>query len=196
MRKLGAHHVITEGTWLPGLNSRMRQVKKPPQPPQALPSPATPLLSPLQWVGLPLLILLPVLAIVGVLGTSLDQVSAANGAVRLQVQYPARARKGTQVDARIRVLNAGSAPLGGVTVAIDRAYLDGFGMVKITPSDLVITDAGYEVSVGDLPAGASRHVLLQLEPGRSYGRRTGTVSVYADGVAQPVTVPLATFTFP
>lgn len=174
----------------------MRQAKEPPQPPEALPSPAKPLLSPLQWVGLPLLILLPVLAIIGVLGPGVDQATAASEALSLRVQYPARARKGTAIAAVIRVANSGSAPLSGVTVAIDRAYLDGFGTVEVTPSELLISDASYEVQVGDLPAGASRHVLIQLEPGRAYGRRTGTVSVSADGVDQPVGVPVATFTFP
>lgn len=167
-----------------------------PRPPAALNIIRRPLLTPLQRVGLPLLTLIPVLAIVGVLGVNRASVGADGRTLHLEVDYPIRARKGVKTDAVIRVENGGSTPLRGVSVTIDREYVDVFDEFTLTPAPSHITENAYHVDLGDLPAGESRLVSATLRPGWEYGQRRGTITAAADGMSQPVSVDFATFNFP
>src|SRR5690554_5420584 len=100
-----------------------QEIPQPPQPPQMERKIQ---LYPYQWIGVPLLFLLPVLALVGAFGGRSSTVSAANEAVQLQVEYPARTRY-----RMIEPLIIGTTNLTGqgsitMTVTISRAYIEQF----------------------------------------------------------------------
>jgi hypothetical protein len=147
-----------------------------------------------QQIGIPLLLLLPILSIVGVFGNTLRTTTVTSTPVELTVEYPARTRYKTQQTIDIAVRNTADQPLERVTVRLDRAYIDAFEEITFTPDATAITEQAYEVDLANLPAGAVRQVTVELRP-RSYWAHHGTVSA-APPDAAPADVTLQTFVFP
>ena len=171
--------------------AQQQDIPQPPQPPQMERKIQ---LYPYQWIGVPLLFLLPVLALVGLFGERLTAVSAANEAVRLQVEYPARSRYRINEPLIIEVTNlTGQGPIT-MTVTISRAYIEQFSSVTFTPQPNEITPEAYVVEVVNVPAGGARYVSVELQAER-YWRHTADISAFVEGAA-PVQTSISTWVFP
>lgn len=172
--------------------ARKPPAAEPPEPPQV---PTKIRIGVVQALGVPLLALLPVVALTGLLGEREEHArSVSTGGVSLQVDYPAVQRFRTLRELSITVRNEGDTTLPMTTLQIDRSYLGAFTRVETTPSVEEVTPTHHEVPLGALPPGEARRVVATLE-GDKYGRHVGRVRL----VAQPgsdVAVDVATVVLP
>jgi hypothetical protein len=165
---------------------------EPPEPPQV---PTQIRIGVVQAVGVPLLALLPAVALTGLLGEREDHVrSLSTGGISLQVDYPAVLRFRTMRELGITVRNEGETTVPMATLQIDQSYLGAFTRVQTTPAVEGVTPDHHEVPLGPLPPGEARRVVATLE-GDKYGRHAGRVRL----AAQPgsdVAVDIATVVLP
>lgn len=143
-----------------------------------------------QWIGIPLLVLVPVLAGLGVFGLRVDEARARAAALELNVEHPSRLRHKQTGDIHVRVRNLADRPRAGVVVSLDSAYLDRFANLAFSPD---VTRA-YEVELPALGPGEDGLVRVQLQAERA-GRHAGDVRVVAGG-AELARARLHTLVFP
>jgi hypothetical protein len=151
-------------------------------------------LSRVQQIGIPLLLLFPILALFGVFGNTLGTATNTSGPIELTVEYPNRTRYQARQAIEIAVRNTTDQALTGVTVNLDRDYLDAFEDVTFTPEVTAITDAAYHVDLTDLPPGDVRYLTVELRP-HSYWAHQGTISA-GSPEAESTDVEVRTFVFP
>lgn len=147
-------------------------------------------LYPWQWIGMPLLILVPVLALLGIFGDREGTVRAEDAVLEVRVEYPERLRAGRPATARVLVRNRAARPLESVRVSLDSSYLAGFADLRILP----LPQRAYEVDLGMIGPGESRLVRMEMI-GEAYGRHSGEVAARA-GEGRGVRAHLRTFVFP
>jgi hypothetical protein len=131
-----------------------------------------------QWVGIPLLMVVPVLALLGVFGESRRHAAAAGDGLRVEVEYPERYRTGRRSDIVVRVRNVSPAALKGVSVAFDPEYLSDAYNVLFNPP----ASAPHEVALPMLEPGAEEEVRVEFEAEHRWWRR-GWIRVLQDGSA-------------
>lgn len=150
-----------------------------------------------QKLGVPLLFLIPVLALLGVLGPSAETVAESGEALSLQVTYPTRFRYKTIESMSIRVTNISSQTAPTVTVKLDRDYLSTFSNLSFQPSVDEVSDDGYYVQLTDMEAGETRRVELEMQA-EAYWVHRGVTEVAVGGVEAPsdAAVTLETFVLP
>jgi hypothetical protein len=119
-----------------------------------------------QKVGLPLLVLVPVLAMGGLFGESTDTTDLVTQTLLVEIDYPTRLRYRTSGEMVIRVTNRSTEALDSLIVTIDPAYLSGFSDVNFIE---------YRA--------------------RDYWNRKGRVSVSGVDI-DSATLPVTTFVFP
>jgi hypothetical protein len=167
--------------------------ENPPQPPQA-PEIETRLRQyPYQWVGIPIIMLIALLGLLGVFGNTTATAEQEGNTLGLTVEYPERMRFRTDNRIVVEVANLGDQALDQVTVHFDEAYIGSFARVTFTPDVQAITDDAYIVALSDLGPGETQTVEVELE-GEEYWRRTGEVRASAG--EDSVAVSLSTFVFP
>jgi hypothetical protein len=171
--------------------SQRQSSREPPRPPEIE---RRILLTRLQVIGLPILALVPLLALAGVFGLSRGQRSVQENGLVLDVEYPSRARLRASDWLAVTVSNGLDEAVDGVVVRVDRQYVDSFAQVDFTPAVSSVGETDYSIDLGRLPAGGSRAVTVRLTP-REKWRREGSVSVFGDGTLES-TVEFATFVFP
>lgn len=144
-----------------------------------------------QWVGLPLLFLVPVLALLGVFGESEARVEQAGVDLALEVRYADRYRYMQSQRIEVWVENASGTPFDTVVVAFDEAYVRRFSSVTF------LTDPvePFEVEVLALAPGASQLVWAELQA-EQYGRHEGSVRAYVRGRMDTTAVAVSTLIFP
>lgn len=147
-----------------------------------------------QVIGLPLLILFPVLALLGVFGETFDQVQAASDALEMTVDYPSRYRYKMINDLQVSVRNNSDQTLQTLTVSFSSDYIDRFSTVTFTPDVSRVTGDIYEVELTEVAPGETQVIRVEIQ-GEQYGQHTGHITAAADGLA-PVEVQVATFIFP
>jgi hypothetical protein len=142
-----------------------------------------------QWIGIPLLMAVPLLALSGVFGESRRQ-AAAGDVLRVEVEYPGRHRAGLRSDIVVRLRNVSPVPLDGVSVAFDPAYFsDAYNVLFHPPAS-----APYEAALPMLEPGAEDEVRVEFEAEQRWWRR-GWVRVTRDGRAV-AEVRIGTFVLP
>lgn len=151
-------------------------------------------LYPYQWIGIPLIMLIPILTALGVFGVTLEDATNANSIIRLNVQYPTRTRFDINSPMVITVENLTDTPLGTVTIALDLAYISGFDIGGALPSITRITATSIEVDFTPIPPHEKRSFRLDLTADQ-YGTQSGRVTASSLNGA-PLEVPLSTFVFP
>jgi hypothetical protein len=143
-----------------------------------------------QWIGLPLLALVPALAMLGVLGTARQQAVVEGEHLQVRVDHPARLRVGQRADLRIEVRNRRGSAVDGIAVMVDHAYLEGFTEVRFTPGP-----AGTEhPALDSLAALDSGSVTVSIEADRPWLRQ-GQVRVAARET-DTLTVEIRTLVLP
>lgn len=148
-------------------------------------------LHPVQWVGLPLLFAVPVLALAGVFGESWAHGVDRGEGLALSVEYPARYRYKQINTLQAWVRNTSGRTLDTVTVSFDSAYVSRFSTLMFVPSARI----PFEVEFVELEPGEVRRVWLELQ-GELYGAHTGQVEAHATGLRDTLRVPVHTFIFP
>jgi hypothetical protein len=156
-------------------------------------------IAPLQLLGIPLLAILPILALFGVFGQSTGVVEASNGALYMRVEYVTRSRYRMQEPLRVTIGNRGesspdSAMPVTITVAFERGYLDHFADIQFSPDVDAITEREYQVELRDVQPGETRIIDVELR-GNHYWQKSGTISA-SIGNEQAVTVTVRTTIFP
>lgn len=165
----------------------LSDVSPPPEPPQVARSPR---LYPYQWVGIPILALIVLLAMLGVFGDSQAEASGRGPSLGLRVIYPTKFRYKEFAPIRVWVTNNSPSRIDTIKVAFDDHYLNQFSNVTVIPS----ASEAYSVPLTGVEPGETRLVNVGLQAER-YGSHSGTVSV-STGATGSTGVRISTFVFP
>lgn len=154
----------------------------PSQPPGRLPTPPQEGRQVKFWkpqlFGVPVLMLLPILAMSGAMGDHPRQARADNAQLSIEVTYPSRVLFRKRTSMKIEVQNRGAVPLASASVTFDPAWLEHFQEVEFVPQPSRPT----VVELADLKPGERREIALELAP-KGYGTLSGWVR--ADGPDAP-----------
>jgi hypothetical protein len=162
------------------------QASEPPRPPTTRTRLA---LTRKQYLGLPLLATIPVLALFGVFGERRADASSASHVLEMRVRYPSRFRYRQIESLDVTVRNISGRTLDTVSVSIDTAYITRFSNVRIEPAPR----EPFVVVLIHLRPMESRLVTAELW-GAQYGSHSGRISASAQ--ADTVSTLVNTFVFP
>ena len=166
------------------------QPAQPPQPPQ-VPRRFKQYL--FQWIGVPIFVLVALLAVFGVFGETVATAEESSAALELEVEYPSRFRYRTDNLITVSVTNRTDQALDSISVRFDQSYVSNFANVTFQPSVETIADNTYVVALTDVAPGETRSVVVEVQA-ESYWRHEGTISASAG--EDSVSVSVATFVFP
>lgn len=144
-----------------------------------------------QLIGIPLLILIPVLALLNVFGVTRDYAEDSSAEVTLRVEFPTRYRYKQIENVQVEVENLSQHRIDTLIVAFDRTYVQNFS----TPTFIPSPSEPFEVEVSNMEPGSTRRIWAELQ-GESYGRHTGWVAAYRKGGIDTARVDIATILFP
>jgi hypothetical protein len=147
-----------------------------------------------QLIGVPLIMLLPVLALLGLFGQTFDTAVQANDELELHVRYATRFRHGMVNPVEVTVRNLSAQTVENVRVEFDDAYLGRFIRVTFKPEVARISQEAYTVALGPIAPGESRRVVVTVEADE-YGRHHGRVTAAGEN-GPAVVVSLTTTIFP
>lgn len=164
---------------------------RPPQPPEFQ---RRLHLYPYQYLLIPLLFLIPVLAILGVFGETIVTQAADNPALSVQVEYSSRTRHKVSAPLKVFVTNQTNDDMTNLNVQFDRDYIDAFLWLSFLPVVTSVTDEAYIVTIEDLPAGQTQAVTVDLKA-EKLGAFSGTVTVEGETI-DPISVRLESLLFP
>jgi hypothetical protein len=143
-----------------------------------------------QKVGLPLLLLFPVLALAGVFGEGRGSTDQVTGLLHVQVDYPTRIRYSTTTRMTVSVTNRSTSPIDSLAVSFDPEYLSAFTEVSFTPD----VDRAFSCDLLDLAPGEERRLLVEYSA-EDYWRHRGRVLVKGAG-ADSAALDFSTFIYP
>lgn len=172
-------------------SKKKKEPSKPPQPPEVDKKFQV---HTYQWIGIPLMLLIPILALVGLFGESVDSVRTSSQQLEMSVEYPTRFRFKMIDEVTVTLSNVSGQTLPSVLVNFDREYIDAFSTVTFTPAVKSITGSNYIVEVSDLQPGETRVISATVQA-ENYGMHRGTIGLGPEE-AQDLEVSVATFTFP
>jgi hypothetical protein len=104
-----------------------------------------------QWFGVPLFLLIPLLASFGLLGDMSSTVEARSGGLEITLEYPRTQRYKFVRSMEMVVTNKTAAILDTVTIELDARYADGFATSISIPS----FDRAWAIDLLDLGANGS-----------------------------------------
>lgn len=142
-----------------------------------------------EMIGMPLIALLPILAIAGLFGPSTASAEGRIGAVQWSIEHPSVTRYENRDRLELRLSNSGDSAVSELTVAFDPEWIHAFAPVSFEPAP----ETPYVVDVGEIGPGETRLVVIELTA-EQYGKYQGRL-VISDG-AQTAIAPLETFIFP
>ncbi len=142
-----------------------------------------------QRFGLPIIVLVPILALLGIFGERQVDTTARSATVAMAVRYPERFRYRQTQSLEIRVTNLAPKDIDTVHVWLDSAYVTRFVNVRIEPAPRT----AFAVDLVRVRPNESRLITVELVADR-YGRQRGRVgaSTRTDSIA----VSLSTLVFP
>jgi len=150
----------------------------------------------LEWIGIPALALLPVLALSGALGPAhARQVVQAPNALWLDVSHPARLRHLGSGQLVVTVTNTAAENSEDLRLAFDEAYLARFSSVDSVPAPDAISAGRAWVSLPTLAPGERASVHLRLSPGE-WGRLKGWVELARPGQPTLARLDFSTIVLP
>jgi predicted secreted protein len=144
-----------------------------------------------QWVGVGLIMLVPVLALFEVFGESAAEAEGTSAELAIRVQYPTRFRYKQLNTVQVLVRNVSGAPIDTVFVSFDSTYASRFSTVTFIPA----AQEPFVVELTDVRPGSTRLVHAELQA-EQYGRHHGAIKAYRTGSADTARVPLRTIIFP
>ena len=151
-----------------------------------------------QKVGIPLLMLLPLLALFGLFGERTETVRGSGEILSVEVRHPTRVRLQTIGPMMVSVENISSQTVPTVTVTLSHEYISAFSNVTFSPSVDQITPDAYIVKLTNVQAGEQRMISITQLQAEEYWWHEGSVGVAAGGPDAPpdVEVDIGTFVFP
>lgn len=158
----------------------------PPTPPKLRPAVSLTLR---QRIGIPLLLLIPILAAFGLFGEHFRTQQARQGRLAVVITYPDRVHYRQTLGVHLSVRNMGTTTIDTITVQYDTTYLNAFLISDATPS----LGPSYVVPIIGVRPGETRLTTLALA-GDHDGRSHGSVQVSTS--TDTVRIPLSTFVFP
>lgn len=171
--------------------SKHQATPQPPQPPEIRRRLA---FHRTQLIGVPLLAIIPILALFGVFGTTTGEMSTESAELQLHISYPTRFRYKTINSLTVEVRNRSGQALPAVTVNFDKSYLSRFSGVTFTPSVKTVTGEVYTLELTDVQPGETRTVDVEIQA-EEYGGHSGFISATA-GDAEAARATVNTFVFP
>lgn len=145
---------------------------------------------PWQWIGIPVLLGIPILAMFGMFGESFASATGNSPEVGVAVEYPTRFRYKMINSINVRVRNVSPQPIDTLSVGFSPDYMTQFSTLSAIPS----FSETYLVEMLDLKPGEESLVRVEIQ-GEEYGRHQGEIIVTSGG-ADTASVPLSTFIFP
>jgi hypothetical protein len=149
---------------------------------------------PAHLIGVLLMLAVPILALLGMLGDARAETNDTGSTLEIRVEYQLRMRYTEWASTEIVLNNLSDEPFETLTVRIDKAYLDGFDEITLSPDATRITDAYYEVEVENIQPGETRIVTAAMR-GERYGQHEGRITASFD-TSETVEVTIGTFVFP
>jgi hypothetical protein len=142
-----------------------------------------------QYLGIPLIALIPVLTLLGVFGEQRAVARAASRTLDMRIEYPSRFRYRQIEWLDITVRNISGRTIDTVTVSLDTAYITRFSSVRIAPDPT----RPYVVVMTAVKPQESRLIHAELW-GQRYGSHHANIigAVGADTARQRI----HTFVFP
>ena len=162
--------------------------------PEHLRAPEAPrrfLLHPYQWVGIPLMFLVPVLALFGTFGETEHRAEAASESFGVEVRYADRLRHKQLNVVEVWIENRSGTPLDTVVASFDAPYVTPFSVLSFAPSAV----RPFEVELLGVAPGERRLVRVELQA-EHYGRHEGALRVHGAGRVDTAAVALSTVVFP
>jgi hypothetical protein len=151
-------------------------------------------LYPYQYIAIPLLFVIPILALLGAFGQAITSAEAANTSLAVHVKYESRMHYQLFVPIVITVTNQTDETLSDVRVYISRDYLDGFSQITLMPAAETITDTAYVIELQTLEPNETQTVTGDIRA-HTTGRYMGSIRVEATN-AETVSVSLESIVFP
>lgn len=148
---------------------------------------------PYQLIGLPILFLIPLLALFGVFGETSTTVEQVGSGITLEVEYSNRVHFQGLDGTEIRVQNTSDQAIPVLTVSIEKAFLDNYSDISFTPDVDAITDEAYIIRLEDVQPGEARIVTYDSK-GKIAGQHHGTVTATTGEASTSVTLDI--FIFP
>lgn len=164
---------------------RVERVHGPPAPPRI---PHRIRLSRLQWAGVPLLALVPALAVAGVFDDRSVVVEREVGALSVRAELPQGVRQNRSGIVEIELANDGDVP-ASAEVAISPEYLDACIEIDMTPAP----HRAWASRVDAIAPGQRARVRLEFQ-GERAGLHQGVIRVHEG--RDEIRIPLRTFVFP
>lgn len=147
-----------------------------------------------QLIGIPLLLIVPVLAMFNIFGPSRREVNVASQALHVRIKYPRCLHFSTSDRIEVEVRNTGPAPLEDLAATLSRDYLAACGNLAVFPDASELDASGLRIRLGRVPPGETRQAWIQVQ-GDFYGSHAGEIRVTA-GDASLATAPISTFIIP
>ena len=142
-----------------------------------------------QRIGIPLLTLMPLLALLGVFGERSTTIEAQSASLAVSVRYPTRFRYRQAEPLEVTVRNLSSSVIDTIDVVLDTAYMTRFSGVRITPQPR----SAFTVALTAVRPGEQRLVAAEVA-GEQYGRHHGRIVVSAPN--DSIVVRVRTLVFP
>lgn len=147
-----------------------------------------------QYVGFPLLLLVPILAVFGVFGESFTEIQQNNDDLSVTVHYPTRYRYKMINTMTVTVQNTTEQSMSLLTLSVSRNYIAQFSTVNFLPAVTQINNEVYEVELKNLAPGETRIVSIELQA-ESYGMHNGTINISGENV-ETMSLSISTLIFP
>jgi len=164
-------------------NTPQRQPAEPPHPARRV------TLTRKQWLGLPLIILVPVLALFGVFGEHRSEIQLRGRALSVIVRYPDRFRYRQLQRLDIALRNTSTRTIDTLRVSFDTSYISRFSSVRIVPSPRL----AFVVDLLGVAPGETRLITGELW-GEQYGLHRGRI--VASAGSDSAVVEIRTLVFP
>jgi hypothetical protein len=140
-----------------------------------------------QWIAIPLLFLVPILAIFGVFGETATTVQSSQAGLELEVQYSDRILFQGLDGTEIAIRNTSDQVLETVTLSIDKAFLTAYSDIAFSPDVDVITDEAYIIELTNLQPGQTQFVTIDSR-GKLIGRHRGIIRATVNELSVSVTL--------
>lgn len=141
-----------------------------------------------ELIGLPLLAVLPLLALCGLFDEQRALVAARQHGLLVKVDYPSRLRFEHDSALDVVIRNERATPISNVRLVMDRAFLAHFDRLHFEPPSGTLHADRWELALPTIAPGDARHVRIEVRPAHP-GLHHGLFALEApDGTRLPVVV--------
>jgi len=141
-----------------------------------------------QRIGVPIVTLIPVLALFGFFGERGATVNATSELLALSVHYPERFRYRQVQPLEVTVRNLSAHVIDSIHVSLDTAYITRFSSVRITPAP----SNAFTVTLVGVKPGEQQLVSAELWA-QDYGRHRGRIVAATPNDSAAVTIRTLVF---